>query len=186
VHEVDERTQMIFTTWGALQSELNRARGGLLPAEVRDGLALGFGLGATVPRAEENARRALALARLDSTPAVVFTDGTVRRLGGGPRHEMTLRHTDPRTLELARGLDMSPTSVQRLAAALQGLDTRALTAQDLAEALYVGLRSARRILLKLERHGVVSRSGSVTGPGAGRPRALFKVDLEKLLPELGD
>jgi predicted transcriptional regulator len=187
VQEVDQRTQMLFTTWGALQTELNRSPGGLLPGTARRGLALGFGLGATVPRAEENARRALALARLDGTPSVVFTDGTVRRLDDEhPPGQITLRSTDPGTLGLARALDMSPTSVQRLAVALQSLDTRAVTAQDLAESLRVGLRSARRILVKLERSGIVSRNGSVTGPGAGRPRTVFRVDLEKLLPELSD
>jgi hypothetical protein len=186
VQEVDERTLMLFTTWGTLQSVLSgpRSEAELLPEHLRDGVALGFGLGATLPRAEENARRAVALARVDRTTCVVFTDGTVRRLDDdGPGRTMTLRQTDPRMLELARTLDMSPTSFQRLAAALHALDTRALTAQDLAESLRVSARSARRTLLKLEQGGVVTRNGSVTGPGAGRPQTLFKVDLEKLLPD---
>jgi hypothetical protein len=186
VQEVDERTLMLFTTWGTLQSVLNRPRSGaeLMPEELRSGTALGFGLGATLPRAEENARRGVALARVDRTACVVFTDGTVRRLDDdGPGRTMTLRQTDPRMLELARALDMSPTSFQRLAVALQTLDTRALTAQDLAESLRVSVRSARRTLLKLEQGAVVTRNGSATGPGAGRPQTLYKVDLEKLLPD---
>jgi predicted transcriptional regulator len=186
VQEVDERTLMLFTTWGTLQNVLNRPGSGaeLMPADLRSGVALGFGLGATLPRAEENARRAVALARVDRTTCVVFTDGTVHRLDDDrPGRTITLRQTDPRTLELARALDMSPTSFQRLAAALQNLDTRALTAQDLAEALRVSVRSARRTLLKLEQGGVVTRNGSATGPGAGRPQTLFKVELEKLLPD---
>ncbi|MEV1286306.1 hypothetical protein [Micromonospora sp. NPDC049679] len=187
VQQVDERTLMLFTTWGTLQNVLSRPGSGsaLMPDGLRDGIALGFGLGATLPRAEENARRAVALSRVErAIGCVVFTDGTVRRLDDDrPGTTLTLRQTDPRMLELARALDMSPTSFQRLAAALQGLDARALTAQDLADSLGVGARSARRILLKLEQGRIVSRSGSVTGPGAGRPQTLFKVDLQKLLPE---
>jgi predicted transcriptional regulator len=186
VQEVDERTLMLFTTWGTLQSVLSRPGSGaeLMPEGLRSGMALGFGLGATLPRAEENARRAVALARVDRTTCVVFTDGTVHRLDDKrPHRTITLRQTDPRMLELARALDMSPTSFQRLAAALQALDTHALTAHDLAESLHVSARSARRILVKLEQGAVVTRTGSVTGPGAGRPQTLFKVDLEKLLPK---
>jgi predicted transcriptional regulator len=186
VQDVDERTLMLFTTWGTLQNVLSRPGSGaeLMPADLRSAVALGFGLGATLPRAEENARRAVALARVDRTTCVVFTDGTVHRLDDDrPGTTITLRQTDPRMLELARALDMSPTSFQRLAVALHAVDTRALTAQDLAESLRVSVRSARRTLLKLEQGGVVTRTGSATGPGAGRPQTLFRVELEKLLPD---
>lgn len=185
VQQVDDRTLMLFTTWGTLQTVLNRSGSGaaLMPDALRTGVALGFGLGATLPRAEENARRAVALSRVDRKTCVVFTDGTVRRFDDErPRTTLTLRHTDRRMLALARAVDMNPTSFQRLVAALQELDYQALTAQDLAGSLRVGTRSARRILLKLEQGGIVSRTGSVTGAGAGRPQTLFRVDLQKLLP----
>jgi hypothetical protein len=185
VQQVDDRTLMLFTTWGTLQTVLNRSGSGaaLMPDALRTEVALGFGLGATLPRAEENARRAVALSRVDRKTCVVFTDGTVRRFDDErPRTTLTLRHTDTRMLALARAVDMNPTSFQRLAAALQELDYQALTAQDLAGSLRVGTRSARRILLKLEQGGIVSRTGSVTGAGAGRPQTLFRVDLQKLLP----
>jgi hypothetical protein len=180
--ELDGNTSMLYTTWGALQDELNRSGEQLVPEGLRFSMSLGFGLGATLPRAEENARRALAMARIDGTPAVVLTDGTVRQLNSAhPRSTIALRHTDPRILELSKAMEMSPTSVDRLSAALRTLDTQAFTANDLSESLHIQQRSARRILAKLERHGVASRIGNVAGTDAGRPRTVYKANLDKLV-----
>jgi len=76
---------------------------------------------------------------------------------------------------------MSGASVQRVFVALQQLDTEAITARDLADALGLGSRSARRILQRLQLHGVIEPSGSDSGPRAGRPRTLYRLYPERLL-----
>jgi predicted ArsR family transcriptional regulator len=85
----------------------------------------------------------------------------------------------------ARALGMTSVSVRRVLDALQWLDTSRVSAQDLSDALGVGQRSARRILLRLQRHGVIEPSGTGAGPGAGRPRTLYRVHPERLLALAG-
>lgn len=181
----DGQTDMLFTTWGTLRQTLQQHadEGALVDEQV----ALGFGLGATVPRAEENARRGLALARVERTPHVVFADGSVHSL-----HDYRHAHQPPapggmeaRLPGAARALGMTSVSVRRVLDALQWLDTSRVSAQDLSDALGVGQRSARRILLRLQRHGVIEPSGTGAGPGAGRPRILYRVHPERLLALAG-
>lgn len=185
VQPAGPRTHVLFTTWGVLQRAIRQRRGtsgALLPREFAGQLNLGFGLGATIPRAEENARRALVLAQLERTPHVVFADGSVRRLDGQrQRGSIALRATDSRLLERARDLRINVVSLQRLVNALQHLDAQSLTAHDLADALGMAPRSARRILLRLQQRGIVHPYGRDTGPGAGRPRLVYRVDSEQLL-----
>lgn len=179
---------LIHTTRGAVEAEFARARTDLIAgADGSDALLIGFGIGATVASAEENARQAMALGRYSEEIHVVLDDGTVLRLGGAGAHpSYRLRETNPRFLAHAKSLGLGSFTLARLVAALGRIDHAALTARDLAKAYGVTPRSALRLLDTLERAGIAARLGTRVAPRAGRPQRVYRVDLGKLFPAVRD
>ncbi len=155
--------------------------------EVRDGLLIGYGVGATVARAETNARSAATLGRHSGGTYVVLDDGTVLDLDDRPAlPRYRLRETDPRLLARAKAVGLGPLTLARLATAFAELDPAAVTARDLATAYGVAPRSALRMLATLERSGIATAQGTRSAPRAGRPQIIYRVDLERLLPRAAD
>jgi hypothetical protein len=185
--ELDDQTFVVYTSRGTIEeavSRLSARRGG--PLELRQFLAdvrLGVGLGATVPIAEENARRALIMAEGDRELHVAFADGEVFRVGGdGQTATYKLRETRESTLRLARQLGLGPLALTRLTRALRQVNTSAVTASELAQAYGIQPRSTRRIITALQRAGIATAQGRHGGTAAGRPQTVYRIDLERLLP----
>ncbi len=181
-----DHTFLIHTTRGAVEGEIARLRGSLMPTlegSPGETLLIGFGVGQTVASAEGNARQALALGRHSGEIHVVLVDGSILRVGRD-RIETgyRLRETDPRLLARAREVGLGSLTLARLLAALRDLDPNALTARDLAHAYGVAPRSARRLLSSLQRAGVATTLGTQVAPRAGRPQTVFRVDVDRLLP----
>lgn len=144
----------------------------------------GIGFGSTAYAAEENAHIALGLAQRagKSKWMVVLDDKTVC----GPLNSITylrysLRADDPALRDLANKLNISVTTVNRIFAACEKLDQRTVNADDLA--LYLGItpRSTRRLLSSMVTNGLAEMAGE-EGFGKGRPRKLYHVHLDRLLP----
>ncbi len=175
---------LIHTTRGAVTAQLALVDAADDDSTAHgDGLLIGYGVGATVARAEANARQAATLGRHSGGTQVVLDDGTVLRVGDrGAIPGYRLRETDPRLLAHARAIGLGPFTVTRLATALAKLDPAAVTARDLATAYGVTARSALRLLTKLERSGIATALGTRVAPRAGRPQTVYRVDLDRLLP----
>ncbi len=181
-----DRTFLIHTTRGAVEAEFARSQTELAVGDG-DGLLIGFGVAGTVASAEENARQAIALGRHSGEFHIVLDDGTILRLGGSaadPRYR--LRETNPRFLAQARALGLGSLTLSRLVTALGRLDPAALTARDLAKAYGVTPRSALRLLAGLERAGIAVPLGTRVAPRAGRPQTVYRVDVGRLLPVVGN
>ncbi len=179
---------LIHTTRGVVTAELagSDARDEDVH-EGRDGLLIGYGVGATVARAEANARRSAAIGRRSGGKQVVLDDGAMLRLGDRDALAGTrLRETDPRLLAHAKAVGMGPFTLARLITALATLDPSAVTARDLASAYGVAPRSALRMLASLERSGIAMAVGTRSAPRAGRPQSVYRVDLDRLLPRAVD
>ena len=102
---------LIHTTRGAVTAELSardaRADDG---SGSEDGLSVGYGVGATVARAEEHARQASAIGRQTGGQHIVLDDGTV--LAFSDRRVLQrfrLRETDPGLIAHARSVRAGPT-----------------------------------------------------------------------------
>ncbi len=181
-----DQTFLVHTTRGAVDAELARSRGPILPPDPTDGgrpPLVGFGIGASVAGAEENARQAVALGRASGEVHVVLEDGAILRVGRDrPEPQYRLQETDGRLLARARELGLGPLTMARLATALRSVDPAAVTARDLARAYGVAPRSALRLLSNLQRAGVATVLGTRVAPRAGRPQTVFRVDVDRLLP----
>lgn len=181
--EVDDHAFVIHTTRGAIEDAIARLDAGHASAldfrELRSSVAVGAGIGRTVASAEESARKAtnplddsgrLTLVFDDSgaTGPTIVTPGTVRS------------RTNNVDLVIARRLGLGPLALTRLISALRRLDPAGVTAQELAAAQGVEVRSARRLLRVLEEAGLASALGRQLGPGAGRPQTVYSVDVAGL------
>ena len=161
--------------------------GGPLDPERLPGVEIGIGIGATVPGAEENARRALLMGERDGELHIAASDGAVTRLGRtGPAETLRLRETDEAMMQLGRQLGLGPLALTRLTRAVRRVDASAVTAAELAQAYGIEARSARRLMTALQRAGIASPQGRQGGPRAGRPQTVYRIDVGRLVPREGD
>jgi len=143
----------------------------------------GIGFGLTAYDAEENAYRALGLAKQRGKGFwMVVTDS---RDVIGPLSSVThLKYsicTDDAVLrKFADQLSISITTVNKLLAAISKLAKEAIVADDLAMYLAITPRSARRLLSTLVDQGLAQVAGEEM-LAKGRPRKLYKVLLNSLL-----
>lgn len=188
--EVDDGLFVVHSTRGSVERLLAQSRwqwwrlGGQIDVPVAT--RFGFGVGATVTDAEANARRSLQLAGAGEDIHLVLADGTIVNAAtsnGSDSRLARLRHTDDRVLTHARELGLSAMTLARLVAALRNLDVAGFTARELADVYGVAPRSARRLLTTLIESGVAAEAGHQGGPGAGRPQTVYRIAVEKLLPQ---
>lgn len=188
--DVDDQTFIVHTNRGAIEGAVVRramGHGGPLDPERLPGVEIGIGIGATVPAAEENARRALLMGERDGELHIAASDGAVTRLGRtGPAETLRLRETDEAMMQLGRQLGLGPLALTRLTRAVRRVDASAVTAAELAQAYGIEARSARRLMTALQRAGIASPQGRQGGPRAGRPQTVYRIDVGRLVPREGD
>lgn len=187
VVDLDEDTLIVYATRAAVEASLARlasdGSGPFAPGRRGANSALGIGIGATIPAAEEHARRALAMGDRYGELHVALPDGEVAlATADADRAGYRLRETHQPTLRIAQDLGLGPLAFARLVRALRQVDVTSVTASELARAYGIEPRSARRLMTSLVRAGVASRMGVQGGAGAGRPQTVYRVDVERLLP----
>lgn len=181
----------IATSRGAIEVAIERQKS--RQASFLDSLHLdvpvrvGIGIGSTFSQAESNARQALGLSKLNSDTHVVFPDGRVHSAEVESKNGyLQLQDNSGSFLGLARRLGMGALSVRRLLDALGRLGHDAITVRQLADAYGVQARSARRLLTALTKEGFATDVGVWTRPGAGRPQAMYKIDMKGLVASVTD
>nr|BFE56339.1 hypothetical protein GCM10020063_008650 [Dactylosporangium thailandense] len=185
---LDDHTFLITTTRGTVESAIARQRSGHASLLTLRGIDLphtvGFGAGATIAAAEDNARKALAMGGQGGHTHVVFPDGEVYSTGetAVPKR---LRDTAPGVLRISEQLGLGPLSTRRLLEALHQMDAGEVTARSLADAYGVEVRSARRLLNALRAAGFAEEAGLHMSPGAGRPQTVYRVALQRLVDAIG-
>jgi len=137
---------------------------------------VGFGVGRTAAEAEALARRAVSrAASIGAVAGVVSMSDDV---------EIVIEPTDQPAI--ARGTESLPLLARRV-----GLNTQTLarmreltatlpdglTTQDVAEHLAVQLRTARRVLKRLERAGLAAPTGTQQHGRTGRPPTVYLIRL---------
>ncbi|MBB5789060.1 hypothetical protein [Jiangella mangrovi] len=155
-----------------------------------DVVRIGFGLGHSGAEAERLARRALARARSHGDVAAVVSSRndldivleTVRPAASGD--EVGAAHPaggadgvrQSRAVVASR-VGLSVATLDRLRDLATASGDQPLTTRDVADGLGVQLRTARRLLQRLELAGHAERSGSLDSGAIGRPLTLYRVTL---------
>lgn len=96
--------------------------------------------------------------------------------------ELTLKYSarseDPELISMAKKAGLSVGTLNRLISLCRRLDTRALTAAQLAEGFGITLRSARRIMAALEKYELATIVGEEQPVGRGRPRQIYALHID--------
>jgi hypothetical protein len=169
-------TAILHTTRGAAVRwlETQSARPDPSVDQPRD--AIGIGSGSSPAEAETQARRALTLARREGVPYLVASDGYAT-----PASNVAPSFSSRGAPRPGTGTQLSYITMQRLHRSLRQIGSDGVTAASLAAAHGVAPRSARRILRRLVDNGVATLAGEEHSAGAGRPQAVYRIDLDALL-----
>ncbi|WP_196601035.1 GTP cyclohydrolase [Pectinatus frisingensis] len=157
-----------------------------LARDVATDVSGGIGFGLTAYSAEENAFRALGLSKQRGQNIWMAVTDEKEVIGplSSPVHLRYSFHSDEKHCQkIANLLNSSATTINKLLAALDKLDRDTIGAEDLAVYLSITKRSARRLLLNLERTGFASAAGEEM-IGRGRPRKLYQIHLQSLLQSM--
>ncbi len=174
-------TSLIVTTRGPLQDASHGFTA--LPmlhrlGQVHDTVRIGFGLGHSGAEAERLARRALSRARSHGPIAAVVSlrNDVDVTLDTATRTESTGPPELSRAVVASR-VGLSTDTLDRLREVTSSVGDRALTTRDIADGLGVQLRTARRILQRLEMAGFAERSGNEESGTIGRPLTLYQLTI---------
>ncbi|NMC30990.1 MAG: GTP cyclohydrolase [Veillonellaceae bacterium] len=143
----------------------------------------GIGFGDTAYGADENANIALGLAKRKGKNhwMVILDDKTVvGPLNSDLQIAYSIRSETLDGLALAKKLNISGTTLNKLLSVFAKIEGEAIGAETLAQHLSMTERSARRLLGTLVQHGMALETGEEYR-GAGRPRKMYRVDVKKIM-----
>lgn len=166
---VIERTTHNFSYYPLLDQIVN---------QLNLSASIGIGLGKTANEAEIKAREALQKARLGGGRScyIVMQDGNVLGLLGNEKViGYCVRSDDPQRLQLARQAGLSVGTINRLISYFQSHGSSKVTAAELAIGFGITIRSARRILSRLEQSDMAVVVGEEQPVSRGRPRQLYQL-----------
>ncbi len=176
-----EGRYLLITTRGVLEE----TTGGLTRLPLLASLSrrhmwahVGLGVGRSAAEAEALARRALGRCRAAGPFAAMVslgTGGDIMLAGADPTE--TAPDEPVPVAVAARRSGLSSTNLDRLKAMLDRHGEDGVTAGDVAEALNIEPRSARRTLKRLERAGVAQPIGRVLAGTTGRPPTIYRLRL---------
>jgi len=170
---------ILFATRGALDDEGGLAT--LFSQAEREGLSFkaGLGYGTTAYNAESNARKALS--RSSREPGrnlfAVDVDGLIE----GPIStsnrgiSYALAEGDAEALELARRAGLSPAQLAKIRSIVRMTRQSRFDADEIAAALDLSPRSARRVLQGLAEAGLAEVAAVESRSRTGRPRRLYTI-----------
>lgn len=181
--EWTKRDEMTFiTTRGNIEkstkgfSEFPLSNGLFTDLGIR--ISMGIGLGHTASDAELKAREALSKAKAgkDSSCFVMIQDGNVYGpLGQLHNLSYSARTESPELLELAKQASLSVGTINKIIAYCRKFQKKTLTTAELANGFGITVRSARRILSKLEERGLAEVVGEEQPISKGRPRQIYNI-----------
>lgn len=145
---------------------------------------LGIGFGLTANEAEIKAYEALSKAKScgDGSCFVMELNGKVQGPIGKPSHlKYSIRSNDPELLSMAKKSGLSIGTINKLISFSESFGSTKMTAFDLASGFGITLRSARRILSKLEQYNFARIIGEEQPISKGRPRQIYKLSIKNNL-----
>lgn len=136
---------------------------------------VGYGIGANVMKARNNASAASRIARRNKKSYLIDQDETLT----GPL-EMSdstdeTKEVPSSVMEAARSSRLSLTTIQRILSVTEMLGTKELTTQDLASSLQVTAANANRFLNSLLKSGYAEITSEKKSFSKGRPSRIYKI-----------
>lgn len=152
-----------------------------LSAQLRERLdfnvAVGYGVGTTVPHAMNNAQIASKEAKIVGQSFVVDSNGTlIGPLSSKKRMVISLQSL-PDVSNVAKRCGLSAMTIQKLISIVRSTGSDKLTTQELAQRLDTTVRNANRIMLRLCRGGAARPVYTQTSHSRGRPIQVYALDL---------
>ena len=143
----------------------------------------GIGSGETVQEATDRARLALKEAQMcgPGNWGYALEDNTVVAPMGGTSgdaqgvHRLVFSYGREDLQKLSGEVSLSALTLTKIAGVLEKKQSDRLTVRELSQYLHILPRSARRILLKLEEHGLATVIGEESAYQRGRPRKIYRV-----------
>jgi hypothetical protein len=177
--QAGQGTHLIVTTRGPLYEATSGFT--TLPmllrlADRHDIVRIGFGLGRSAAEAEHLSRRALSRARRIGSAAAVLSlrgDTDVVLDSTTPAPQPNQANLDV----IAQRVGLSVPTLLRLREVHLAAGSAPLTTSDVADQLQVQLRTARRMLRRLELAGLAERTGILASGSSGRPLTLYRLSL---------
>ncbi|MGO4889594.1 transcriptional regulator [Anaerobacillus sp. MEB173] len=171
-----------ITTRGQIESITNHFQSIDILQRIEEELHLtafiGIGFGSTAHEAEFKAYEGFSKAKShdNSSCFIVELDGHVHGpIGESAQLTYSVRSNHPELLTIAKTAGLSIGTINKLLAFNENLSTKTFTAHDLANGFGITIRSARRILSKLEEHHYVNIIGEEQPISRGRPRQIYKL-----------
>jgi hypothetical protein len=179
--KVSANQWMIYATRGAIEEltdHFQRRPPLHAIADLEDHLiTAGIGIGKTVRDAQERARLALEQANLcgSGSWACALENDTLITPLGVKDFSLSYQYVREDMQELGREVPLSTLTLTKIAGVLAKRGSTRITAHELAQYLHILPRSARRILLTLEAHGMATVVGEDTSHQRGRPRKIYDI-----------
>ncbi len=154
-----------------------------IACEVKAAVCGGIGFGDTAYDAEQNAFHALGIAQQKGKGlwmAVNDEREVIGPLSSAVHLKYSVQADTAACKRIADQLNLSVTTVNRLLAVIDKLDTDTIGAEDLAVYLSITSRSARRILTILVDNSLADLAGEEM-IAKGRPRKLYRINIPLLL-----
>ena len=176
---LEEGSRLVITTRGPLADATNQFTSApILRRLATDGrrILIGFGFGRGAAEAERLARRALARAASHGQVAAVASFRNDIDIVLDVDHGIGTGKTAaeaPGIGVITARVGLSASTVRRLRDAASGTDP--VTTRDIASALGIEQRTARRMMQRLELAGYAERVGRNASGASGRPLTLYRL-----------
>ncbi|QSO47280.1 helix-turn-helix domain-containing protein [Alicyclobacillus mengziensis] len=173
----------VYTTRGAIDEITThftmRPPFATVTALADDVVCGGMGVGATVREAFDRARLALEQAQIygPGNWAGALETNTILAPLGDVNGGLALEYGREDLQQLSGEVPLSALTLSKIASVLTKRKSTRITVNELAEYFNILPRSARRILLRLEEHGLATIVGEETTYQRGRPRKIYDICL---------
>ena len=166
---------MLFRSGSGLEALFKAAEGAGID------FCAGLGYGTTAFNAEANARKAMSRAG-DTGGCNLFSVDVDGQLDGPMSSSLrslrySIAETDAEVIAAARDTGLSPAYVARIKSLTRMTGNNRFDVEELAAALDISGRSARRILQAMAEAGRASVAALESTSKAGRPRRLYEIRL---------
>ncbi|WP_085524364.1 transcriptional regulator [Tuberibacillus sp. Marseille-P3662] len=144
----------------------------------KDVVTCGIGLGQSAYEAEIHAGKALLHAKEKGKGAwmVHFEDKTINGPLGKPE-TITYSYDTKKFQTISQQTSLSVATIGKVDSILKKIGKNEITAHELSQQMQIMPRSARRILVELEKHQFAQGTGEESPNPRGRPRKIYRIQL---------
>lgn len=143
---------------------------------------IGWGIGKTLYEARKKAHDANKKANADYYKSILITDDDQIIEPLGDKSSFKYLNSVNRGLHvLSERLDISSLQLQKILSVISNINSNELSSEDISFHLGITIRSANRMLNKLEEKGVATAIDIKQEKLRGRPKKIYKIDFQKAL-----